>query len=298
MTDEPPKRGQGGWLRRARQFLRRKLDERQRLIEIMHRAEQRNVIDPDTAAMMEGALLVSETQVRDIMIPRAEVDFLVEGQTLRDYLREVIESGHSRFPMLDEKREKVVGVLLAKDILPFLADPDEDDTISISIRDLLRPAIFVPESKRLNILLREFRNNRNHLAIVIDEYGAIAGIVSIEDIIEQIVGEIGDEHDVADEITIRQHRDNRYTVRARTPVEDFNAYFGSNFSDAEYDTIGGLVINAFGYLPIRGEVVTIEGFEFKVLRADKRRIHLLRVVRVEDTSKSGAESNDRYMLRD
>ncbi len=281
------------WFKRVKQFFRPTLDERQQLIDLLHRAEQRNLIDSDTEAMMEGALLVSETQVRDIMIPRADVVFIEEDQSPRDFLPTVIESGHSRFPMLDDKREKVLGVLLAKDLLPLLGD---ERRAEYNLRDILRPAIFVPESKRLNILLREFRNNRNHLAIVVDEYGTVEGIVSIEDVIEQIVGEIGDEHDIDDETSIRQHRDNRYTVRARTTIVEFNEYFGTDFSDDEYDTIGGLVIDALGHLPIRGEEVDIGGHSFKILRADKRRVHLLRVMRAGDGDSD--DRDEQPMLRD
>ncbi|MCP5143442.1 MAG: CBS domain-containing protein [Gammaproteobacteria bacterium] len=297
MTDEPPKRGDllEAWRRQLKKLFGRKLSDRQLLIEQVHLAEQRNVIDTDTAAMMEGALLVCETKVRDIMVPRAEVDFLVEGQSLREYLPALIESGHSRLPMLDDKREKVIGVLLAKDVLPVVAE--EGDEAGIAVRDVLRPAIFVPESKRLNILLREFRNNRNHLAIVVDEYGAVAGIVSIEDVIEQIVGDIGDEHDVDDEMPIRRHRNNRYTVRGRTTIEEFNEYFESDLSDEEYDTVGGLVVSGFGYLPIRGEEIAVHGFNFRVLRADKRRVHLLRVLRGDEGAVAGG-TDDPDLLHD
>ena len=250
-------------------------DATQRLIDTVRDAEEQHVIDPDTVAMVEGALLVSETQVRDIMVPRSEIVFIVEHARPKDFLPAVIDSGHSRFPVFDEKHENVLGILLAKDLLPLLVESAQD----FDIGDMMRPVAFVPESKRLNILLREFRERRNHLAVVVDEYGAISGLVTIEDVIEQIVGEIDDEHDLAEEDNIRRHRDERYTVKARTPIEEFNEFFGVNWEADDYDTIGGLVIDEFGHLPRRGEELRFRGFEFKVLRADRRRIRLLRVIR-------------------
>jgi len=204
--------------------------------------------------------------------------FIEADSTPAEFLPGVIESAHSRFPVLDAKHEKVLGILLAKDLLPLAAAPGQP----FNIRDILRPAVFVPESKRLNILLREFRQSRNHLAIVIDEYGGIAGLVSIEDVIEQIVGEIDDEYDIDDEEFIRVHRANRYTVKGRTPIESFNEYFKSMLSDQDYDTVAGLVVHEFGRLPQRGDEIEFGGFHFKVLRADPRRVNLLRVIRSGD----------------
>lgn len=254
--------------------------DRQDLIRYVHDAESRHLIDVDTAAMMEGAVLVSENKVLDIMVPRSEMVFIEADATPAEFLPGVIESAHSRFPVLDAKHEKVLGILLAKDLLPLAADPEQD----FNIRDILRPAVFVPESKRLNILLREFRQGRNHLAIVIDEYGGIAGLVSIEDVIEQIVGEIDDEYDIDDEEYIRVHRANRYTVKGRTPIETFNDYFKSRLPDADYDTIAGLVVHEFGRLPERGDEIEFAGFHFKVLRADPRRVNMLRVMRSGDAA--------------
>ena len=250
-------------------------DGRQRLIDTIRDAEEQHIIDPDTVAMMEGALLVSETQVRDIMVPRSEIVLIDEHARPAQFLPAVIESGHSRFPVFDDKRENVLGILLAKDLLPLLAEPG----LAFDIRDTMRPVSFVPESKRLNILLREFRERRNHLAVVVDEYGGISGLVTIEDVIEQIVGEIDDEHDLAEEDNIRRHRDERYTVKARTPISEFNERFKVQWEPDDYDTVGGLVIHEFGHLPRRGEELNFQGFEFKVLRADRRRIRLLRVIR-------------------
>ncbi len=297
MTDEPHP-GPGttrGWFERLTDPLRTRLAavlhpgarNRQDLIRYMHDAESRHLIDVDTAAMMEGAVLVSETKVLDIMVPRSEMVFIEVDATSAEFLPNVIESAHSRFPVLDAKHEKVVGILLAKDLLPLAAEPDRP----FNIRDILRPAVFVPESKRLNILLREFRQSRNHLAIVIDEYGGIAGLVSIEDVIEQIVGEIDDEYDVDDEEFIRVHRANRYTVKGRTPIAAFNDYFRAKFSDREYDTIGGLVVHEFGRLPERGDQVEFGGFHFKVLRADPRRVNVLRVMRSGDARAADARGS-------
>jgi magnesium and cobalt transporter len=250
--------------------------ERVQLIELLHEAESNHLIDVDTAAMMEGALLVSELKVGDIMVPRSQMVFIEADAKPAEFLPAIIESAHSRFPVIDSKHERVTGILLAKDLLPLAADP----SFAFVIDDVLRPPVFVPESKRLNILLREFRLSRNHLAIVVDEYGGIAGLVSIEDVIEQIVGEIDDEHDVEDEEWVRQHRANRYTVKARMPIDEFNTFFGAKLPDERYDTIGGLVIDAFGHLPQRGESTVFGGFDFKILRADRRRIHVMRVKKV------------------
>lgn len=289
MSDDPhPEPGASRtWLNKLVDPLRTRLAavvhpgarNRQDLIRYVHDAESRHLIDVDTAAMMEGAVLVSESKVLDIMVPRSEMAFIEADATPAEFLPGVIESAHSRFPVLDAKHEKVLGILLAKDLLPLAADPTQD----FDIRDILRPAVFVPESKRLNILLREFRQSRNHLAIVIDEYGGIAGLVSIEDVIEQIVGEIDDEYDVDDEEFIRVHRANRYTIKGRTPIATFNEYFKAKFSDREYDTVGGLVVHEFGRLPERGDEIEFAGFHFKVLRADPRRVNVLRVMRSGDT---------------
>ena len=256
-------------------FITNKPSDKQQIIDQLHDAEARALIDGDTVAMMEGALLVSEMKVREAMVPRSQMVSLDLTASPQEILPIVIESGHSRFPVLDDKQEKVVGILLAKDLLSLAVNEDE----KFNIKDILRPVVFVPESKRLNILLREFRLSRNHLAVVLDEYGEVDGLISIEDVIEQIVGEIDDEHDVEDEEFIRQHRGNRFTVKAQTPVEVFNEFFGSEFNAETFDTIGGIVVDEFGHLPIRSEVIEFGGFQFKVLRADKRRVRVLRVMR-------------------
>jgi len=264
-----------GLLSKIFDLIGNKPSDKQQIADLLHESEGRHLIDGDTVAMMEGALLVSEMKVREVMVPRTQMVCLDEDASPEEILPVVIDSGHSRFPVLDEKQEKVVGILLAKDLLSLAVESGH----KFEIKDILRPVVFVPESKRLNILLREFRSSRNHLAVVLDEYGEIDGIVSIEDVIEQIVGEIDDEHDINDEEFIRQHRGNRFTVKAHTPVEVFNEFFGCTFDEEVFDTIGGLVVDQFGHLPIRSEEVEFDGFQFKVLRADKRRVRLLRAVR-------------------
>ena len=222
--------------------------------------------------MLEGALHIAEMQVRDIMVPRVQMVVIRYLAVPESIMKTVIESGHSRFPVVSDDQNDVLGILLAKDLLScFVGDEPEE----FAVKNLMRPVVFVPESKRLNVLLRDFRTNRNHMAIVVDEYG-IAGLVTIEDIMEEIVGEIEDEHDLNEEIFIKQHGRSRYTIQAITPIDEFNNYFDTQLSHDDYDTIAGLVINEFGYLPKRGDIIELAGFNVKVLRADKRRIHLLR----------------------
>lgn len=274
-SDRPPSGPPAGLLRGLLERIKRRKIDRDGLVEILRDAETDHVIDNDTVEMMVGALLVSEIKVQDIMVPRSEIVSIGEDAEPADFLPEVIESGHSRFPVFDHEREHVLGILLAKDLLTLAMSPEQ----TLDIGDMLRPVSFVPESKRLNILLREFRARRNHLAVVVDEYGSISGIVTIEDVIEQIVGDIDDEHDLAEEDNIRRHRDERYTVKARTSLREFNEFFDLQWSSEDYDTIGGLVIHELGHLPRRGEELDYAGISFKVLRADRRRVRLLRVIR-------------------
>jgi magnesium and cobalt transporter len=255
-------------------YLKMEKNPKELLIERLREAESDNIIEPDTVAMMEGALVVSDMQVRDIMIPRSEIVFIEEGSKPSKILPKIIESGHSRFPVFDEKHERIVGILLAKDLLSLTIDSAD----GFSIRDIIRPVAFIPESKRLNVLLREFRSRRNHLAVVVDEYSSISGLVTIEDVIEQIVGEIDDEHDFLEEDNIRKHRHNRYTVKARTGLDEFNNYFGTAWGSDDYETVGGLVISQLGHLPRQGEELDYVGFSFRVLRADRRRVRLVRVI--------------------
>ena len=260
------------WFKQLKLLLSGAPKDRQALIEILRDSENRNLLDPDVLIMIEGALHVSDMRVSDIMVPKVQMQVVKFDSSPEDIISTVTESGHSRFPVIGEDLNDVLGILLAKDLLSYFAD--ERGTL-FDIKDAMRPAVFIPESKRLNILLREFRSSRNHMAIVVDEYG-VAGLVTIEDVIEEIVGEIEDEHDIDEEENIQQHGRNRFTVKAMTPIEEFNETFNTVLSDEEYDTIGGLVIDAFGHLPKRGEMIEFAGFNIKVLRADQRRIHLLR----------------------
>ncbi|HHM04603.1 MAG TPA: CBS domain-containing protein [Gammaproteobacteria bacterium] len=248
--------------------------DRDDLLALLQDALARGLLDPDALGMIEGVLQVAEMQVRDIMVPRAQMVVVERDASLEEILPIVIKSAHSRFPVIGDNRDEVVGILLAKDLLAYFC---QDASRRFNIRDILRPVVFIPESKRLNVLLREFRASRNHMAVVVDEYGGVAGLVTIEDVLEQIVGEIVDEHDVEEDAYIKKHSDEVFAVKALTPIEEFNDYFDTAFSDDEFDTIGGLVMKAFGRLPQRGDVVDIDNFRFKILKADSRRIHLLEV---------------------
>jgi magnesium and cobalt transporter len=252
--------------------------DREQLVELLRDAEQRHLLNPDALSMIEGVLQVSEMQVRDIMIPRSQMVILERDHTFDELLPVVLESAHSRFPVIGENKDEVVGLLLAKDLLAY---SNEDKRDRFNLRELLRPVVFIPESKRLDVLLREFRASRNHMAIVVDEYGGVAGLVTIEDVLEQIVGEIEDEHDFDEDMMILTLSDTESTVKALVPIDEFNEHFGTQFSDEESDTIGGLVTQAFGHVPARGETVKLGGLLFKVMRADKRRVHLLKVQRAE-----------------
>lgn len=248
------------------------------LIEILRDAEQRNLLDQEALAMMEGALQMSDMKVSDIMVPRVEMAVINSDAEPTAILNLVVGSGHSRFPVTGADIDDVQGILMAKDLLYYFAGKEQD---KFNIKDIMRPAVFVPESKRLNVLLREFRSSRNHMAIVIDEYSRVSGLVTLEDVIEEVIGNIEDEYDVDKEAQIRPYGRNRFTVNALTPIHEFNDYFQTAFSDEEYDTIGGLVLNAFGHVPKRGELLEFGGFIIKILRADKRRINLMRLIRLE-----------------
>jgi len=278
MKEDRPSTGssQLRWLDRLGQVLLGEPRDREQLIELLRSAQQRELLDLDALAMIEGVLQVSEMQVRDIMIPRSQMVVVERDAPLEEMLPVIIDSAHSRFPVVGDSRDDVEGILLAKDLLRLRAAEQAGE--ALEMQDFLRPAAFIPESKRLNVLLNEFRNSHNHMAIVVDEYGGVSGLVTIEDVLEQIVGEIDDEHDIVDDgHDILRHTDNRYTVKALTPIDEFNEYFGSEYSDEEFDTIGGLVMNGFGHVPKRGEEIDIDRFHFKVLRADNRRIHLLQL---------------------
>ncbi len=276
MAEDNSTGGSGGrsWLERIGQALSGEPRDRDDLVEVLRDAQQRGLIDSDAEGMIEGVLQVTELQVRDIMIPRAQMTVVERDATLDEILPVIIESGYSRFPVIGESRDEVMGILLAKDLLRFA---NETGRRSFDIREVLRPVSYIPESKRLNVLLKDFRASRNHIAVVVDEYGGVAGLVTIEDVLEQIVGEIDDEHDFEEDTSILKYSDTRYLVKALTDIEDFNEYFGTRFSDDEFDTIGGVLMNAFGHLPKRGESIDFGGLRFTVLRADSRRVHLIQV---------------------
>ena len=264
----------GGWLRRLAEVLSREPRDLEQLGDVLADARERGLIDGDVLEMLESVLEVSEIQVRDVMVPRSQMVVINRDDPPGRILPVVIESGHSRFPVVGVDRDEVMGILLAKDLLRFFVEDDRDD---FDIRECLRPAVFIPESKRLNVLLREFRVNHNHMAIVVDEYGGVSGLLTIEDVLEQIVGDIGDEYDIDDGEGIRREADRSWTVPALTRIEEFNEAFGTRYSDEEADTIGGLVLHELGRMPRRGEAVQIGGLELKVTRADRRRIETLRV---------------------
>src|SRR5947207_11938755 len=260
-------------LERLSALLMRAPSHRDQLVELRRSAESRNLLDADALWIIEGALNVSEMQVRDIMIPRAQVDFIDINEPIESFIPQVMATAHSRFPVIDQNRDDVIGILLAKDLLRHYAGEEE-----FNVREMLRPAVFVPEAKRLNVLLREFRASRNHMAIVVDEYGGVAGLVSIEDVLEQIVGEIEDEYDF-DEASdnIIPEGGGRYRVKAQTEIADFNATLRTSFPDESADTVGGLLIAHLGRMPKRGEAVMLESLRVQVLRADSRRVYTLLV---------------------
>ena len=259
-------------LERLSAFLLREPEDREQLVELLHSAYERNLLDADALSMMEGVLQVSERQVREIMIPRAQMDVIDISEPPEQFIPFVIDTAHSRFPVTDGDKDNIIGILLAKDLLRYYAGEE------FNVRDMLRPAVFVPEAKRLNVLLRDFRSNRNHIALVADEYGGVSGMVTIEDVLEQIVGDIEDEYDFDDdEDNIIAEATGQYRVKADTEIADFNAALGTEFSDEECDTVGGLVLKAAGQLPRRGDHIRLGGLTFTVLRADSRRLYSLLV---------------------
>ena len=265
-------------LERLAAMVLREPADRAQLTQLLRSAYRKNLLDAEALSIIEGAMTVSEMQVRDIMIPRAQMDVIDINEPIGQFIPVVISTAHSRFPVIGENRDDVIGVLLAKDLLRHYAGEEE-----FNVREMLRPAIFVPESKRLNVLLREFRASRNHMAIVVDEYGGVAGLVTIEDVLEQIVGDIEDEYDFDEtEDNILPESSGQYRVKAQTEITDFNEEFRTTFGDEEYDTVGGLVISRFGRVPKRGESIVIDGFRFQVMRADSRRLHTLLVQKPRD----------------
>lgn len=256
------------------QLLTGEIQDQDELLEILKDAQEKHLLDSDALSMMEGVLQVAEMRVRDIMIPRVQMVVVPEEAELESVLPSMIEFAHSRFPVIEDDKSKVVGILIAKDLLAHLFDEKK-----LTVREIMRPAYIVPESKRLNVLLKEFRTERNHMAIVVDEYGMAAGLVTIEDVLEQIVGEIEDEHDNVDseEAFISQRSKKEFILKALTPIDEFNQHFSANIYDDEFDTIGGLMVHKLGHLPKKGEKLEIGNFRFEILRADSRRVHLIKL---------------------
>ena len=286
--DDPSSSHKPGWLERLSAMLLREPEDRKELVTLLHSAFERNLLDAEALSMIEGVLAVSELAVRDVMIPSSQMDVVQVDDSVETFLPFVLECAHSRFPVIGDSKDEVIGILLAKELLQYFADPAGFD-----LRDSLRPAVFIPESKRLNVLLREFRQTRNHMAIVVDEYGGVAGVVTIEDVIEQIVGDIEDEYDFDEtEGYIVPGRNGRWRVKAITEIEDFNEAFHTDFPDDEVDTIGGLVVAQFGHLPKRGEVVEFAGWRFTVQRADSRRVQVLLVERLPEQMSLLASSDE------
>jgi len=274
MSEDRSSTEQKTWLERLTQAFAHEPKNRKELLEVLREAHLNKLLDSDALAIVEGAIQVADLQVRDIMVPRSQMMSIRVEQSPAEFLPAVIEAAHSRYPVTGESLDEVLGVLLAKDLLPLILQNNEH---TFDIRKLLRPVTFVPESKRLNVLLKEFRAKRQHMAVVIDEYGGVAGLVTIEDVLEQIVGEIEDEHDVEEDSYIRPLPSGDFIVKALTPIENFNDFFECGYSEDEFDTIGGLVLSAFGHLPKRNEVTEIGEFRFRIVNADSRRVHLLRV---------------------
>ncbi len=282
MSDPPPRASsrqkQRTLLERLTAFIFREPDNREELLQALHEAHERNLLDADAMSMIEGVLQVSELRARDLMIPRSQMDVIDISEPPTTWIPFVIETAHSRFPVIDGNRDHVLGILLAKDLLRYYTEKDYD------VRGSLRPAVFIPESKPLNVLLRDFRANRNHIAMVVDEYGGVAGLITIEDVLEQIVGDIEDEYDLdeGDDAVIAED-DGRYRVKALTSIRHFNEAFGTRLPQGDFDTIGGLLVHEFSRVPKRGDVLEIEGMRFEVVRADARRAHLFLVSRVPET---------------
>ena len=262
------------WFEKLSQALTGEPRDREQLVELLRDSEQRNLLDEDSLAMIEGVMQVSEMHVRDIMIPRSQMETINRQASPEDFLPTILKSGHSRFPVIGENKDEVEGILLAKDMLAYFGIIDGKQ---FDIRDVMRTPIFIPESKRLNVLFKEFRSNKNHMAVVVDEYGCVAGLVTIEDVLEQIVGEIEDEYDVDEDSYIMKYSNDHFSIKALTPIDEFNEYFNTSFDEDESDTIGGLILKEFGRLPARAESVDIGDFHFTVLRADNRRVHLLQM---------------------
>lgn len=273
MSDSHDPKAHLSWLHRLSNALLGEPQDQEQLIAILRDARKRDVLSTDVLTMLEAVLQLSELQVRDIMIPKNQMITITENEQPSEFIPRIFDSGHSRFPVVNEKKDEVLGIIHAKSLLQLIVNPNQE----FDMDDALKPAIYIPESKRLDVLLKEFRSARNHMAIVIDEYGEVAGFITIEDVLEQIVGDIEDEFDVEEEPYIKNRPYNEYSVRAQMPIQAFNEYFETKFDNEEYDTIGGLVVHEFGYLPKRGETIEIKPFLFTVLNADHRRVKLLQI---------------------
>ena len=292
MSDDQPPGSTGPrkqrWLDTFSRVFRASPRDREQVIAFLRSACDKGLFDAEEQAMLEGVLEVSETHVREVMIPRSRMVVVERDADARELLPIIIESGHSRFPVVGDDRDEVAGILLAKDLLRYFA---EDGKTAFDIREYMRAAVFIPESKRLKTLLKEFRASHNHMAIVVDEYGGVAGLLTIEDVLEQIVGDIDDEHDIEEDIFIQRDSATQFTVHALTRIDDFNEYFGTEFSDEDYGTVGGLILDEMGKLPGRDETVAVDGITFKVTRAGTRRIDTLQVT-VGDGDIPGVHSDD------
>lgn len=287
MSDGRPSRSRHlTWVKRLSKLFLEPKDQEQ-LIDLIRSASQRHILDAEALSIVEGALSVSQMQARDVMIPRSQVVMVSKDASAEETLKLIVETAHSRFPVIDDDRDDVIGILLAKDLLAAVVNSGK---FEFDLRELLRPAVFIPESKRLNVLLREFRARRNHMAIVVDEYGGVAGMVTIENVLEQIVGEIEDEHDIDDDAPILQRNDTTFMIKALTTVEDFNERFDVDWSDEDFDTVGGFVVNQVGHLPERDEQITIGRFQFTVIRADNRRVHLFEMVILPDVEQQESDA--------
>jgi len=263
-----------GWLDRIYSVFTGEPQNQKQLLDLLKNLEAHQLLEAEELAMIEGVLQVDDMQVRDIMIPRGQMIVLEHEDSLPDIIEKITTSGHSRFPVIDDDKDDVVGILLAKDLLHLSLDQSQH----FEINEYIRPASFIPESKRLNVLLKEFRLNRSHMAMIVDEYGGVSGLITIEDVLEQIVGKIDDEYDEDEEVDIQPHGANRYTVRALTPLPEFNEYFDTVFESESIETIGGYVLRQIGHLPERGESITVDNLTFKVLNADSRQVHLYQVI--------------------
>ena len=263
-----------GWLDRIYNIFTGEPQNEKQLLDLLKNLQSHQLLGDDELNMIEGVLQVDDMQVRDIMIPRGQMVVLDHEDSVPEIIQKITDSGHSRFPVIDDDKDDVVGILLAKDLLQLSLDQSQE----FEINEYIRPASFIPESKRLNVLLKEFRLNRSHMAMIVDEYGGVSGLITIEDVLEQIVGKIDDEHDEDEEVDIQPHGANRYSVRALTPLPEFNEYFNTDYESEDIETIGGLLLRQFGHLPERGESVAFDNLTFKVLNADSRQVHLYQVI--------------------